>query len=83
MFSIKDFFSKCDQIRRKLQIWSHLRQKSLTETFIFCAMKSVVLSADLEAYLLPCQIYMIELPAKIVKGVYLVTIFAISPIIDV
>ena len=28
-FSIKDFFSKCDQIRRKLQIWSHLLKKSL------------------------------------------------------
>ena len=24
MFSIKDFFSKCDQIRRKLRIWSHI-----------------------------------------------------------
>ena len=23
-FSIKDFFSKCDQIHRKLRIWSHL-----------------------------------------------------------
>ena len=23
-FSIKDFFSKCDQIRRKLRIWSYL-----------------------------------------------------------
>ena len=22
-FSIKDFFSKCDQIRRKPRIWSH------------------------------------------------------------
>ena len=22
-FSVKDFFSKSDQIRRKLQIWSH------------------------------------------------------------
>ena len=28
-FSIKDFFSKCDQICRKLQIWSHLLKKSL------------------------------------------------------
>ena len=36
-FSIPDFFSKCDQIRRKLQIWSHLLKKSLTENFIFCA----------------------------------------------
>ena len=35
--SIKDFSSKCDQIRRKLQIWSHLLKKSLVENFIFCA----------------------------------------------
>ena len=34
-FSIKDFFSKCDQIRRKLQIWSHLLKKSLMVNFIF------------------------------------------------
>ena len=27
-FSIMDFFSKCDQIRRKLRIWSHLQKKS-------------------------------------------------------
>ena len=27
-FSIKDFFSKCDQIRRKLRIWSRLLKKS-------------------------------------------------------
>ena len=37
-FSIKDFFSKCDQIRRKQQIWSHLLKKSLMEKFILCAM---------------------------------------------
>ena len=36
-FSIKDFFSKYDQIRRKLQIWSHLLKKPLMENFIFCA----------------------------------------------
>ena len=36
-FSIKDFFSKCDQIRRKLRILSHLLKKSLMENFIFCA----------------------------------------------
>ena len=33
-FSIKDFFSKCDQIRSFLQIWSHLLKKSLMENFI-------------------------------------------------
>ena len=34
---IKDFFSKCDQISRKLRIWSHLLKKLLMENFIFCA----------------------------------------------
>ena len=36
-FSIEDFFSKCDQIRRKLRIWSHLLKKPVMENFIFCA----------------------------------------------
>ena len=40
-FSIKGFFSKCDQIRRKLQIWSHLLKKSLMVNFIFCAVRQV------------------------------------------
>ena len=34
-FSIKDVFSKCDQIRR-----SHFLKKSLMENFIFYAMES-------------------------------------------
>ena len=34
-FSIKDFFSKCEQIRSFLQIWSHLLKKSLMENFAF------------------------------------------------
>ena len=38
-FFIKDFLSKCDQIRRLLRIWSHLLQKSLMENFIFCAVQ--------------------------------------------
>ena len=41
-FSIKDFFSKCDQIRRKLQIWSHLLKKSLMENFNFYAVHFAV-----------------------------------------
>ena len=36
-FFIEDFFSKCDRIRRKPQIWSHLLKKSLMENLIFCA----------------------------------------------
>ena len=40
-FSIKDFFSKCDQICSFLGIWSHLLRKSLMENFIFvqCSIK--------------------------------------------
>ena len=34
-FTIKDFFCKCDQIRRNLRIWSCLLKKSLMENFIF------------------------------------------------
>ena len=39
-FSIKDFFSKLNQIRRKLRILSHILKKSLMENFIFCAVIS-------------------------------------------
>ena len=34
MCSIKDFFSKCDQIRSFLRIWSNLLKKSFMENFI-------------------------------------------------
>ena len=37
MFSIKDIFSKCEQIHSILWIWSHLLKKSLMEHSIFCA----------------------------------------------
>ena len=40
-FSTKDFFSKCDQTRRKLRIFSHLLNKSLMENFIFCAVEKL------------------------------------------
>ena len=36
-FSIKDFFSKCDQICSFLRIWSYLLKKYLMESFICCA----------------------------------------------
>ena len=36
-FSIKDFFSQCDQICSFSRIWSHLLKKSVMENFIFCA----------------------------------------------
>ena len=39
-FSTEDFFSKCDQIRSFLQIWSNLLKKSSMENLIFCAVKN-------------------------------------------
>ena len=33
------FFSKCDQIRKKLRIGSHLLKQSLLDNFILCAVK--------------------------------------------
>ena len=35
-FFTKNFASKCDQIRRKVRIWSHLLNKFLMESLIFC-----------------------------------------------
>ena len=32
---IKDFYSKCDQMSRKLRIWSYFLKKFLMENFIF------------------------------------------------
>ena len=45
-FSIKDFFTHCDQILRKLPICSHLLKKFLMENFIFC---SVILCPSCDA----------------------------------
>ena len=42
-FFIKDFFSKCDQIRGFLQIWSYLLKKSLMENLIFCVVEAQIL----------------------------------------
>ena len=52
-FSIKDSFSKCDQIRRKLRICSHLLKKSLMETFLFCAVFIQALFSHIQPYLEP------------------------------
>ena len=41
---IKDFFRKCDKIRRKLQIWSDLLEKPLMENFILCAVTAAIKS---------------------------------------
>ena len=53
-FLIKDFFNKCDQIRRKLQFWSHLQKKFFTENFIFYA---VHLISRVPSHLYPVNLY--------------------------
>ena len=55
-FSIKDFFSKCDQICSSLRILSHLLKKSLMENFIFSAVL-FLLQADF-----PCHKYLLNSP---------------------
>ena len=47
-FSIKNFFSECDQIRRKLQILAYLLKKSLMENSIFCAVIRLILEANFD-----------------------------------
>ena len=46
-FSIKNFSSKCDQIRRFLRNWSHLLEKSLMGNFIFCAALRRILKVNI------------------------------------
>ena len=48
-FSIRNCFSKCDEIPRKLRIWSHLFKKSLMKTLFFvqCIMQIKILSHDI------------------------------------
>ena len=48
MFSIRDFFNKCDQIR--MRIWPHLLKKSLMENFIFCAVFRCKYSSDVSKH---------------------------------
>ena len=42
-FSIDDFSSKCDQIRRELWIWLHLLEKFLMENYIFCIVQGDII----------------------------------------
>ena len=49
-FSIKNFFSECDQIRSFLRIWSHLLTKSLMENFSFCAVTILLIRINQIVY---------------------------------
>ena len=55
-FSVKGLSSKCEQIRRKLQIWSHLLKKSLMKTFTFSIFNDyvyIILPNIFQAYITP------------------------------
>ena len=51
-FCITDFFSKWDQIRSFLRIWSHLLKKSVMANFIFCAVEAKLNSVSFNLILL-------------------------------
>ena len=59
-FSIKGFFSECDQIRKKLWIWPRLLKKSLMENFIFCAVVNTPLSFAISLILSKFQKHLIN-----------------------
>ena len=65
--SIKNFFSKSDQIRSFLRIWSHLLKKSLMKNFIFCAVNKETFfcekqeNSSLENFVLPFPLQIIKL----------------------
>ena len=62
-FSIRDFFSKYDQIRSFLWIWSHLLKKALMENFVFCAALSrYIVRANIE--ITPVPFWMVCLSSK-------------------
>ena len=53
-FFIKDFFSKFDQVPRKLRIWSHLLKKTLMKNFIFCVVRYLLHKSNIAGnYWLP------------------------------
>ena len=52
-FPIKDFFSKCVQIRSFLRIWSHLLKKSVMESLIFCEVIPKIDNWFLERMIVP------------------------------
>ena len=56
-FFIKDLFSKCDQICRKLRIQSHFLKKSLMENFLFEAVIfHVTCNATKKGYKSQCKV---------------------------
>ena len=64
-FSIKDFFSKCDQIRSFLGIWSYLVKQSLMKNVIYLAVFSENSYLLIDSYKSLCQVYLDKRSLKI------------------
>ena len=56
-FSIKDLFSKCDQIRSFLWISSHLLKKSFMENLIFCELQGIRYNNSLKLSNISASVY--------------------------
>ena len=67
-FSIREFFSKCDQIRSFLRIWSYLLKKSFIENFIFCGVSlvpTIPKKEDQSSFSFDCTTYYLILQQNI------------------
>ena len=53
---MKNFFSKYDQIRNKLRIWSHLLKKSFMENFFFVQCLKVLVKDSLKVFKLKAAV---------------------------
>ena len=62
-FSIKNFFSKRDQIRRKLSIWLNLLKKSLIENFTFYAVLEKAVISDILGFF-EIMVLLIHIPSQ-------------------
>ena len=63
-FFIKDFFSKCNQIRSLMRIRSHLLKKSIMENFLFCRLKEVLKKISTPSRLSlskPCLLFFVSI----------------------
>ena len=56
--SVKDFFSKYEQIRSFKRIRSHLLKKSLTENFIFCALENFSIEDFLNKHFVETKVWL-------------------------
>ena len=80
-FSIKSFFSKCDQIHSFLRIWSHSLTKSWMENFIFVQWTWSLESVNLPKYEIDFQrvwLYVYYRSGMFLRQLFVITILEIT-----